>query len=293
MILIFGSVNVDLLMSVSSLPKPGETVLTKEIRQTPGGKGANQAFAAQRAGAKTVFVGSVGADGHAELALSLLKEQGVDLSLVKVSARSTGCAVILVDKHGENSIAVASGANVELRADQVDENTLKNSDVLLLQQEVSPEENFRLACRARQRNIKVIYNLAPASKVPREFFQQIDYLVLNEIEASLVVGRDAIDNPAEVAAILSREHGITVVITLGAKGAVAASRNNLVRLPAPAVEIVDTTGAGDTFCGYFAVEVAKERNPMASCLKIAIQAASIACTRPGAQPGIPHRHEVP
>jgi len=292
MILVFGSVNVDLVMSVFSFPKPGETVLAEEVRQMPGGKGANQALAAQRAGAETVFVGSVGPDVYAELALSSLKEQDVVLSLTNISDRLTGCAVVLVDKYGENAITVASGANLDLRADQVDDNTLKNCDALLIQQEIPLQENVRLAYRAQQRGVKVIYNLAPASKVTGEIFQQIDYLVLNEAEASVVVGRDSIDNPAEVAETLSREHGFTVVMTLGAEGVVAASEGQLIRLPAPTVDVVDTTGAGDTFCGYFAAQVAKEKSSITACLEIAIQAASNACTWLGAQPGIPYRREI-
>ena len=117
-------------------------------------------------------------------------------------------------------------------------------------------------------------------------------LVIDPSVASAAEGCDSIDNPVEAAEMLSREHGITVVMTLGAEGAVAASGNQLVRLPAPAVDVVDTTGAGDTFCGYFAARVARKENPISSCLEIAIRAASIACTRPGAQAGIPHRHEV-
>lgn len=162
-----------------------------------------------------------------------------------MSDRSTGCAVVLVDERGENAITVASGANLDLRADQVDDDTLETAEVVLIQQEVPMEENFRLASRARQRKTKVIYNFAPASKTPRGLFQQIDYLIVNEIEISFIVGRNNIDNPAEVAEMLSREHGITVVMTMGAGGAVAASRNQLVRLPAsesvwliqPALEI--------------------------------------------------------
>jgi len=291
-ILVFGSINVDLMMPVSSLPRPGETVLTEEIRQIPGGKGANQAMAAQRAGVNTRFAGSVGQDSHADTALSLLKEQEIDLSLVTVSDRSTGCAVILIDKHGENVISVASGANLDTRADQIGNDTLENSDVLLLQQEVCIEENVFLASRARQRGVKVIYNFAPASTVSAELFTHIDYLIVNEIEASAVSGQDPYDDPVEMAELISRQHGVSVVITLGAQGAVVASKEGLFCLRAPSVGAIDTTGAGDTFCGYFAAEVAKGQNAIEASLEIAIRAASIACTRSGAQPGIPHRHEV-
>ena len=291
-ILVFGSINVDLMMPVFSFPKSGETVLTEEVSQTPGGKGANQAIAAQRAGVKTMFAGSVGSDGHAETALSLLRREGVDLSLVTVSDRLTGCAFILVDKHGENIISVASGANLDTRADQIDDDSLTNFDVLLLQQEVSLEQNFRLASRARQKGVKVIYNFAPSGRVSRQLFSKIDYLIVNEVEAPVIVAPERYNDPAEMAKRLCQKYGFAVVITLGAKGAVAATEKSLFRILAPSVGVVDTTGAGDTFCGYLAAEVAKGHNLGDSCLEIAIQAASIACTRAGAQSGIPHRYEV-
>ena len=291
-ILVFGSINVDLMMPVSSLPRAGETVLTEKIRKIPGGKGANQAMAAQRAGVKTRFAGSVGQDSHADTALSLLKEQEIDLSLVTVSERSTGCAVVLIDRHGENMISVASGANLDIRADQIGDDTLENSDVLLLQQEVCIEENVCLASRARQRGVKVIYNFAPATTVSTALFAQIDYLIVNEIEASVAVGQDQYADPVDIAELIAREYGVAVVITLGAQGALVATKKSLFCLPAPPVEAIDTTGAGDTFCGYFAAEVAKGRSAIEASLEIAIRAASIACTRSGAQPGIPHSHEV-
>jgi len=292
MILVFGSINIDLLMSVSSLPVAGETVLTHEFQQSPGGKGANQAIASQRAGTETRFVGSVGADSYADKALSLLRYQQVDISLVKVSERSTGCAVVLVDSNGENIISVASGANLDIRADQVDDAVLLSSSVLVLQQEVSLQQNIRLAARAHQADTKIVYNFAPAGKVSEELFSIIDYLIVNEVEASTILTPGRYDNPVDIAKTLCREYGFTVVITLGAEGALAVSKTELIELPAPSVEAVDTTGAGDTFCGYFAAEIAKGSEPIGSCLEVAIQAASVACTRYGAQPGIPHRHEI-
>ncbi len=149
-----------------------------------------------------------------------------------------------------------------------------------------------MASRAQNRDAKVIYNLAPAGRASRELFDQVDYLIVNEIEAFTVAGCDTKGDPTEVVETLAREYGLTVVITLGAMGVVAFSRGELIRLPAPTVEVIDTTGAGDTFCGYFAAEVAKKSKSIESCLEIAGRAASIACTHPGAQSGIPYASQI-
>ncbi|MBO67093.1 MAG: ribokinase [Acidiferrobacteraceae bacterium] len=292
MIIVFGSINIDLLMSVSSLPAPGETVLTHEMQRSPGGKGANQAIASQRAGSKTKFVGCVGSDSDADEALSLLRYQEVDISSVLFSDRSTGCAIVLVDNNGENMITVASGANLDIQADQVDGTELEDSSVLLLQQEVPLEQNIKLATRAHQTDTKVVYNFAPAGKLSEELFSVIDYLIVNEVEASTIMTPSIYDHPVEIAKTLCHEYGVTVVITLGSEGALAVSKTTLAEVPAPSVKVVDTTGSGDTFCGYFAAEIAKGSTSIESCLEVAIRAASVACTRYGAQSGIPHRHDV-
>ncbi len=292
MILVFGSINVDIIMPVSSLPRPGETVLAKTMNVKPGGKGANQALAAQRAGVRTSLIGRVGQDDHAKIALSLLKNEKVDLSLVKVSDRATGCATIMVDKDGENLIGVASGANLDIGSDQVDDDLLTECNVLLLQQEVPLEQNLRLASRARDKSIPVVYNFAPSEPASEELFSTIDYLVMNKIEASRVLALDRQREPVEIAKAINQKYGVTTVITLGAKGAIAESKSGSFRASAPTVRVVDTVGSGDTFCGYFAAEIAKGNQSTDSVLKIATRAASIACTRYGAQAGIPCRSEV-
>ena len=292
MILVFGSINVDIIMLVSSLPRPGETVLAKTMNVKPGGKGANQALAAQRAGVRTSLIGRVGQDDHAKIALSLLKNEKVDLSLVKVSDRATGCATIMVDKDGENLIGVASGANLDIGSDQVDDDLLTECNVLLLQQEVPLEQNLRLASRARDKSIPVVYNFAPSEPVSEELFSTIDYIIMNKIEASKILTLGAQKEPVEIAKAINRQYGITTVITLGEKGAIAESKSGSFRVSAPVVKVVDTVGSGDTFCGCFAAEIAKGNRSTDSALRIATRAASIACSRYGAHAGIPCRSDV-
>tara|TARA_B100000686_G_scaffold355392_1_gene474603 strand:- start:20332 stop:21174 length:843 start_codon:yes stop_codon:yes gene_type:complete len=279
-------------MPVFSLPRPGETVLAKTMNVKPGGKGANQALAAQRAGVKTSLVGRVGQDAHAKIALSSLKDENVDLSLVKVSDRETGCAIIMVDKDGENIISVASGANLDVASNQVDDDMLTECDVVLLQQEVLLEQNLRLASRARDRSIPVVYNFAPSEPASEELFSTIDYIIMNKIEASKILTLGAQKEPVEIAKAINRQYGITTVITLGEKGAIAESKSGSFRVSAPVVKVVDTVGSGDTFCGYFAAEIAKGNRSTDSALRIATRAASIACSRYGAQAGIPCRSDV-
>ena len=291
MIIVFGSANVDLVMTLPSLPAPGETVLTESYRTVPGGKGANQALAARRAGAKTIFAGAVGDDSYAQLALSFLRSEGVDLSIMKTSDRPTGCAVVLVDDKGENAIGVASGANLDARADQISDELLRKAQLVVLQREVPIEQSAELATRARAHGIEVIFSLAPAARVPDGFLADVDYLIVNQVEAAFLAGSVDPEDVGTLAHTLARDHDLTAVITLGANGVHAVSPAGVHTVPAPRVDVVDTTGAGDTFTGYLATELATGA-PLNQCLTQAVAAASLACTRPGAQPAIPTATQV-
>ena len=218
MIIVFGSANVDLVMTLPSLPAPGETVLTEGYRTVPGGKGANQALAARRAGAGTIFAGAVGDDAYAQLALSLLRSEGVDLSIMKISDRPTGCAAVLVDGRGENAIGVASGANLDARADQISDELLHKSRLVVLQREVPIEQSAELAARARAHGIEVIFNLAPAARVPDGFLADVDYLIVNQVEAAFLAGSVDPEDVGTLAQTLAQDHDLTAVITLGANG---------------------------------------------------------------------------
>jgi ribokinase len=187
MILVFGSINVDLLVPVPHLPVPGETVLGGDYRIAPGGKGANQALAARRAGAPVTMAGAVGRDSFAEIALSLLRRDGVDLSLVATTERPTGCATIAVDAAGENLIAVASCANLLVTAAQVPDRLLGPETVLVLQREVPIAENAALIGRARERGARIVLNLAPAGPIAPARLADIDFLIANEGDQGLAL----------------------------------------------------------------------------------------------------------
>ena len=292
-VIVFGSANVDLVMPVSTLPMPGETVLTQDYHAIPGGKGANQALAVKRAGVPANFVGAVGKDHYADCALSLLREESVGLEATLVSDRPTGCAVVMVDAEGENSIVVASGANLDVRAHQVSDALLKSNRVLVLRQEVSCEENESLGCRAQQAGLQIVLNLAPATQIPTGLLANTNFLIVNEVEAAFLAGEQTQVSMTDLAEHLADTYDCGTLITLGHEGCVVASSDERAfGVDAPGVEVVDTTGAGDTFTGYFAALLAQEHLSLRQCVAGATQAASLACTRMGAQSGIPCAEDV-
>ena len=293
-VIVFGSANMDLVMPVLAVPVPGETVLTESYLAVPGGKGANQALAARRAGAKVSFAGAVGQDTHGESALSLLRAEGVDLDAVRISDRPTGCAVVMVDPNGENSIVVASGANQSVLAGQVSDALLDEAELLVLQQEIPLEENLQLAIRASRKGLRVVFNLAPARDVPDDLLESVDMLVVNEVEAVFLAGGHSVEDMSLLAGALASRHDFSVVITLGSDGAVVAPGGNAgsFSVKAPQVNVTDTTGAGDTFTGYLAARLAQGNLVLEKCISEAICAASLACTKAGAQAGIPYSSEV-
>ena len=292
-VIVFGSANVDLVMPVPTFPMPGETVLTQDYHAVPGGKGANQALAVKRAGVPANFVGAVGKDHYADCALSLLREASVGLEATIVSDRPTGCAVVMVDAEGENSIVVASGANLDVRAHQVSDALLKSNRVLVLQQEVSFEENESLGCRAQQAGLQIVLNLAPATQIPTGLLANTNFLIVNEVEAAFLAGEQTQVSMTDLADHLADTYDCGTLITLGNEGCVVASGDERAfGVDAPGVEVVDTTGAGDTFTGYFAALLAQEHLSLRQCVAGATQAASLACTRMGAQSGIPCAEDV-
>ena len=208
MIVVFGSINVDLVARVAALPGPGETVLAPDYRVMAGGKGANQAVAAARAGAATHMVGCVGRDGFAETALGLMKDCGIDLSAVIPVDAPTACAMIGVDGAGANQIIVASGANRELRADQIDDRLLVPDNTLLLHLEVDAAETWAVIARAKGRGARVILTTAPAAPLPMHAAAACDVLVMNEIEAVMLAEVSEIGVKDPEAAARARSEGI-------------------------------------------------------------------------------------
>ena len=283
MILVFGSINIDIIVPVPALPRPGETVLGGDYALLPGGKGANQALAARRAGAEVMMAGAVGEDGFAEAALQNLRREGVDLALLRRAGRPTGCAAIMVGDNGDNLIAVAPGANREASAAAVPDDLLGPHTTLLCQNEAPIAESAALIRRARARGTRTILNLAPAGPIPPGLLAELDVLVVNESEAA-ALGSD----PAKMA----RELRYALILTLGARGAAAFLADGLrVDVPTLAIEPVDTTGAGDTFVGVLAAGL-DEGLPLEAALRRASAAAGLACLAPGAQTAMPDRAAI-
>jgi ribokinase len=275
----FGSINVDLTVPVPSLPRPGETVLGGDYRLVPGGKGANQALAARRAGARVFLAGAIGSDYFGEVALGQLRRDGVDTHLVRVAEAPTGCAAVMVSPTGENMIAVAPGANARVRSDQVVDEVIDAETILVAQAEVPIAETNALIRRVRARGGTSLLNLAPALPIDPDLYTEIDLLIVNETEAA-TIGRD----PESLAGSLRRG----LVITLGSAGAIAfLSNGDRLEVPALRIEPVDTTGAGDTFVGVLAASL-DAGSALEPALRRASVAAGLACLTYGAQSGMPH-----
>jgi ribokinase len=292
-IVVFGSVNVDFVTRVARIPNPGETVLGPDYAVIPGGKGANQALAAARAGGRVTLVAAVGQDPFAEIGLSLLREAGVDLTRVARAQAHTGAAFIAVDDKGENAITVAAGANAAVAASQLDGLDLGAGDTVLFQREVPQAEVLAAARRARAAGARLILNTAPAGAVPRELIDCLDVLVANEHEATIVAEGLGLApaGPEDAARLLDAGAGLATVVTLGADGAVAWAAGERVAAAALPVVPVDTTAAGDAFCGAFAAALDRGAD-LAAAMRQGAVAGSIACTRPGAQPSLPMLAEI-
>lgn len=293
MITVFGSINVDLVTRVERIPGPGVTVRGSDYALIPGGKGANQALAARRAGATVRLAGAIGGDGMGKIALSELDAGGVDLAAVARLDGTTGLAIITVDGKGENTIVVSPGANAHAKAESIPRGAFGPSDTLLLQMEVPFAESLAAATAARAAGARVILSVAPYTALPPEDIAAFDTLIVNEHEAADLArhlgvsarGADA------TATALARRLGRAVIATLGPDGAVASTPDGLIRVPSLPVNVVDTTGAGDTFCGVLAAFLDAGAD-MREAMRMAAVAGSLACTKEGAQPSFPTRDEI-
>lgn len=278
MIVVFGSINVDLIVPVAHLPLPGETVLGGDYALLPGGKGANQAMAVCRAGAEVAMVGAVGRDAFAAIALDPLRRAGIDTRLVKSVVAPTGCAAIMVSAAGENMIAVASGANTSVRADQLPDALLGPGTILIAQMEVPVAETAAVLQRVRACGGTSLLNLAPALPIDHDFLSEIDIVVANEREAA-ALGAD----PAAIGRGLRRG----LVVTRGAAGALAhLADGSSLAVPALPIAPVDTTGAGDTFVGVLAAGL-DHGAALETALRRASAAAGLACLARGPQAAMP------
>jgi ribokinase len=289
MIIVFGSINVDLVFRMPKLPRAGETVLGEEYFTAPGGKGANQAVAAARDGASVRMVGAVGDDGFAAVGLAELARAGVDLGGVAKVAAPTGCAGIFVDANGDNQIAVASGANGLVRAAMLPDELLDRRATLICQMELRAAETEAAIRRAKARGARVILNLAPAAGLGIETLECVDILVVNENEAAALGKHLGVAGNAP--ALAEELPGVTVIETRGADGAVAVKDGRHWTGSALKVAAVDTVGAGDCFVGVLAAALDRGAT-LDAALRRACVAGSLACTKPGAQPSLPNAAEI-
>ncbi len=291
--LVVGSINVDLVVRVAHLPAPGETVSGGTFERHHGGKGANQAVAAARLGAAVSFVGAVGADDMGRDALLDLERENIEIGRVaRITGEQTGVALIVVDERGENQIAVASGANAALDKEQVETALgamdLPRGSVLLANLEI-PDAAVAAAARfAAERGMVAVINPAPARELPAELWSSAPILVPNETEALALSGER---EPLSAAQALAARTGAPVIVTLGAAGAIVVGPNGMERVPAPVVEVVDTTGAGDTFCGALCAELAAGAS-LADAARVAVRAASLSVMASGARAGMPTRDDL-
>ena len=297
MIVVFGSMNADLVFSVDALPRAGETVLCPGHSAVAGGKGLNQAVAAARANtdpaSSVQMVGRVGPDGFAPLALQALKDAGVGTEAVTESTLPTGCAAVIVDRAGENQITVASGANTDLPPEDLPDDWLGPETVLLLQMEVPLESNWAVARRAKARGARVVLNLAPAKPAPAEVLPSFDLIVLNEIEAGMLAGAQGLGavSGEEAGRAIAARFGVTTVVSLGSAGAAAFGHGEAWRCSALAIEPVDTVGAGDAFVAGLALGLA-EGAPLPAMLRRASVTGGLACLVEGAAPSMPSAAEI-
>ncbi|MGW2093974.1 ribokinase [Promicromonospora sukumoe] len=291
-VVVVGSANVDLVVDVPRHPAGGETILGGDLRRTPGGKGANQAVAAARAGgAATTFVGALGRDESGKLLLASLDGAGVRTDTVERVDAPTGTALITVSPDGENAIVVAPGANSRVRVGAAQARRIAAADVVLAQLEI-PLGTVIAAARERREGALFVLNAAPSRDLPDALWEQVDVLVVNEHEAGDLAGPGAASPEALAAALLERVPA--VVVTLGARGSLVARRGlKPVRVPAAEVAVVDTTGAGDTYCGVLAAALARSGIAgLAQAARLAGAAGALAVTRPGAQDAVPDAADV-
>jgi ribokinase len=293
-IAVVGSINMDLVASVERIPAAGETVRGWDFQTHPGGKGANQAVAAARLGGRVRMLGKVGRDAAGELLLARLQDAGVDLACVAREDGPTGVALISVQPEGENSIVVVPGANAALTPEFVDAHreTVLGAAMVLVQLEVPIATVEHLAVLCGQHGVPLVLDPAPAQRLPEEVFRHLLWFTPNETEAAFYLGEQTITDAEQAARRLLSLGMKGVALKLGARGVVLATQDGTMeRLPAFEVEAVDTTAAGDTWNGGFAVGLTSGWS-VKEAGRFAAAAAAISVTRRGAQPSMPTREEV-
>jgi ribokinase len=294
MIVVFGSLNMDIVIPVRTLPRPGETVLTASYLMAPGGKGLNQAVAAARAGAAVAMAGCVGSDIFGDRLTEVMAEERIDVSLMRRVAEPTGTAAVAVDAEGENAIVVASGANGVADDAAVPDARLGPGTTVVLQMEVPHAANWRLLARARAAGARTVLSLAPAAPIPADALDALSVLVLNRVEIGDLARELGMASaaPADLARRLAAAHGTTIVVTLGADGALAAEPDGtLWTAPPLPIRPVDTTGAGDCFSGILAASL-DAGHALPDALRRAGVGAALSCLALGAQAALPRAADI-
>lgn len=294
-ILVIGSSNTDMTAKTAELPQPGETVLGGVFTMGAGGKGANQAVAAQRLGGKVKFICKVGRDMFGDNSIAQYEKEGLDTSGILRSNLPSGVALIYVDSLAENCIVVASGANGDLTEDDIEKSRkdLEGCDILLLQLESPIPSVLKAAKIAHQAGKTVVLNPAPACPLPEELFRNIDLFIPNETELSTFSGMPVTnEQEAQKAAAAMQAKGIgKLIVTMGSKGALICEGGPAVFVPAHKVKAVDTTAAGDTFCGALCVAIAEGKS-LKEAAEFACAASALTVQKMGAQNSIPYRKDL-
>lgn len=294
-ILVIGSSNTDMTAKTAELPRPGETVLGGVFTMGPGGKGANQAVAAQRLGGKVKFICKVGHDMFGDNAVAQYEKEGLDTSGILRSELPSGVALIFVDSHAENCIVVASGANGDITEEDIEKSRkdLESCGILLLQLETPIPAVLKAAQIAHKAGAMVVLNPAPACPLPEEIFKSIDLFIPNETELSTFSGIPVTSKEeAEKAAAAMQAKGVgRLIVTMGSKGALICEGGPSVFVPAHKVKAVDTTAAGDTFCGALCVAISEGKS-LNEAAEFACAASALTVQKMGAQNSIPYRKDL-
>jgi ribokinase len=297
-IVVVGSSNTDLIIKVPEIPRPGETLLGGEFKTFPGGKGANQAVAAARAGGEVVFIAAVGDDAYGQEAIRGYKLDNINTEYIKIcKGVPSGVAMITIADNGENAITVAPGANTRLKPEDLEEaeEPFQEAEYLLIQLETPLETVQKAVELCGELHTKVILNPAPAAMLSEEILRMVTIITPNETEAESLTGIVVLDeqSAAESAEVLHRKGIKTVIITMGSRGAFLSDQDSGIRklIPGFSVQAVDTTAAGDVFNGQLAVSLAEDKNLERAVLE-AHGAAAISVQKLGAQSSIPRREET-
>ena len=294
-ICVIGSLNMDLVVNVDTMPKPGQTIIGSNFKEVPGGKGANQAVAMARLNGNVSMIGKVGEDGFGQTLINSLKNDKVDTTYIQTSKGATGVALITVDKNAQNSIVVSPGANFEVKEDDIDNNieAIKNSDIVVLQLE-TPLNTIKYALnKAKELNKYTILNPAPAVKLDDEIIKNVDLLTPNETELEIISGVSIeTEEDIQKAAQIMIEKGVKeLIVTLGSKGSLYINKEKSMFKKAYKVEAMDTTAAGDSYTGALAVALSQDKN-IEDAMDFASKVGAFSVLKEGAQSSLPTLEDV-